>query len=59
MTETYRTTELQNAKRELAAARQKFDALRARGWSNKAADVANAVEFWGNKVAFLDAVKGE
>lgn len=57
MTETYRTTELDNARKELATARQRMDAQTE--WNARKREAAEQVEFWGNKVAFLNAVRGE
>lgn len=53
MTETYRTTELANAKRELARARAAWHTavmLRKVARARKADELT---EFWANKVAFL------
>ncbi len=51
MSETYRTTELANAKNEQAKARTAYE---SQPKFNKAKrEAAEQLEFWGNKVAFL------
>lgn len=53
MKEEYRLTELQNANRQYTIARTKWatetNPSKRRDWAEK-------MEFWGNKVAFLDGV---
>lgn len=59
MTETYRQTELTNARGEMDKARAAYEKAKSRGWSAKARDAAETLEFWGNKVAFLSHVKAD
>lgn len=57
MTETYRSEKLAEARRELAAAKSRLEACKT--WNERKRDASEAVEFWGNKVAFLSAVRGD
>jgi hypothetical protein len=57
MTETYRTEKLAEARRELESAKSRLDACKA--WNERKRDAAEVVEFCGNKVAFLNAVRGD
>lgn len=55
MTTATKTTELENARKELAAARAEYNSHAT--W-NKAKKVASEqVEFWSNKVSFLSCLK--
>lgn len=53
MTEQYRQAELANAKAELARARDQWNAAKTR---KQRLDADEAMQFWGNKVAFLTFV---
>lgn len=55
MTETYRTTELERAKGELAKAHAAVSTAKSRSAKMRAYE---DVEFWGNKVAFLTFARG-
>jgi hypothetical protein len=57
MTEKYRTEKLDEARRELAAAQDRLAACKV--WGERKRDAAEQVEFWGNKVAFLNAVRAD
>jgi pyridoxine/pyridoxamine 5'-phosphate oxidase len=60
MTETYRTTKLSEARKELAAARREMDDIKKRPeFFGDRRECASQIEFWGNRVAFLSAVKAE
>ncbi len=57
MTEAYRTRELENARKEFAAARTAY-LCETNNNSRQKREKAEAVEFWGSKVSFLSHVKG-
>lgn len=55
MNADYRERELQNARKELEAARENLAGLKV--WNGRKRNAAEQVEFWGNKVAFLVCAK--
>lgn len=54
MDATYRQAELENARKELSAARSEWQTATKPG---KRREAAERVEFWGNKVSFLACAK--
>lgn len=51
MNADYRNTELTNARKQLDAAQKRFKGMVR--WTEAKRELAEQIEFWGNKVAFL------
>jgi hypothetical protein len=54
MTDAYRQEQLETARRESAAARDRYNTAKTKGAKR---DAAEDLEFWSNKVAFLTHAK--
>ena len=55
MTNEYRNQQIENARKEYAAARAAYDSQAK--WNAKKQAASENLEFWGNKLAFLENAK--